>query len=270
MWISKIKKYLQELDRTPVLNAVFLLSMSCIALVFVFAVVNGAKQILGAGSVSEVLTMVSSLATALTLAFLVYQHRDNSSKKYQMTIVEEAKLVIDKMIEQIVIINKWNNGDASILATFLNRMSNHAGDLEILFNKIDDVALKKVLLIRWQDMYFNHYEGAVSSIDAIKMIKNNLDMSDPRCARDINRIEMNTSIKLRSDAKNYNFYKSFIDSVKSEGYFDIANEVGAQFGFEFYFLNEKNLEKYLDGLANIIRTKHKYPSLYAIVEASGK
>ncbi|MDX7920416.1 hypothetical protein SJS82_00435 [Aeromonas media] len=268
MWMSKIKKYLQELDRTPVLNAVFMISMICIVLVYAFAVINGVKEIVGYDNIDKVISVISSLATALTLVFLVYQHKVNDSKNYQITMVNEAKLVIDKMIEQINVLHAWNNGDISKLTVFLNRLSNHAMDLETLFNNVDDVALKKILLIRWQDMYFNHYENAVSSIDAIEMIKNNLDMSNPICVRDINRIEMNTSVKLRSDAKSYDYYKSFIDGVEEEGYFDFSKEIGFQIGFYFYFFDKKNIEKYLDGIVNVIDPKHKYPSLYAIVEAS--
>ncbi|MDQ1884897.1 hypothetical protein RA180_12935 [Aeromonas salmonicida] len=268
MWMSKIKKYLKELDLTPVLNAMFIFSMICIALVYTFAVINGIKEVVGYKNIDKAVSVISSLATALTLAFLVYQHKVSNSKIYQVTMVEEAKLVVDKMVEQIDILNTWNNGDISKLATFLSRMSNHALNLETLFNKIDDVALKYIILIRWQDMYFNHYESAVGRIDAIEMIKNNLDMSDPICARDINRIEMNTSIKLRSDAKNYNYYKTFIDSVKEEGYFSFSKEIGFQIGFDIYFFDNKNIEKYLDGFMNVIDPKHKYPSLYAIVEAS--
>ncbi len=54
MWMSKVKKYLISIDTGFALKATFVFSMCCICLVFSFAVINGAMEILGLNSKSDV------------------------------------------------------------------------------------------------------------------------------------------------------------------------------------------------------------------------
>lgn len=269
MWMSKINKYLQELDRTPVLNTVFFFSMLCIALVFIFAVINGVKQILGLESAEKIISSISSIATALTLAFLVYQHKDNSSKTYQIKIVEEAKLVVDKITEEIKIIKSWDCKNVSILASCLARMSNHAQDFESFFDKVKDDTLREVLLVRWQDMYFNHYVSTMMDITVESIIMKNIRSNELERIGKANDIFDYAREKYKSGVLSY--YESVLYSIisaKNSGVFDIPSAIGKQINFKYYFLQEKLLDKYLQGRDERLDVKRKYASLCAIVDAS--
>ena len=269
MWMSKIKKYLQELDRTPVLNVVFIFSMLCIALVFIFAVISGVKQILGLESAEKIISAISSLATALTLAFLVYQHKDNASKTYQIKIVEEAKLVVDKITEEIEIVKSWDCKDVSILAGCLARMSNHAQDFESFFDKVKDDTLREVLLVRWQDMYFNHYVSTMMCITVELIVMKNMrpnELEKIGKAKDIFN-----DARERYESGILSHYEAVLYSIiraKNSGVFDIPSKIGKQIHFKYYFLQEKLLNKYLQGRDERLDVKRKYSSLCAIVDAS--
>lgn len=269
MWMSKINKYLQELDRTPVLNTVFFFSMLCIALVFIFAVINGVKQILGLESAEKIISSISSIATALTLLFLVYQHKDNASKTYQMKIVEEAKLVVDKMIEQIGIIRSWDRMDASILGACLARMSNHAQDFESFFDRVKDDALMEVLLVRWQDMYFNHYISVMTGITVESIVYKNVrpnELEKLGKASDVFNIA-----KEKYESGVLSYYQAVLGSIvgiKDSGVLDIPSKIGKQINFKFYFLEERQLNRFLQGRDVNLDVKKKYSTLCAIVDAS--
>lgn len=269
MWMTKIKKYLQELDRTPLLNAVFMFSMLCIALVFIFAVINGVEQILGLESAEKIISAISSLATALTLAFLVYQHKDNASKTYQIKIVEEAKLVVDKLIEQIEIIKSWDRKDVSILGGCLARMSNHAQDFDSFFDEVKDFALREVLLVRWQDMYFNHYISVMMGITVSSIVSKNIkpiELERIGKAEDLFKVA-----KEKYESGIVSYYQATLYAIveaKDSGVIDIPSKIGKQINFKHYFLEEKQLNKFLQGRDKSLDVKEKYSVLCAIVDAS--
>ncbi|MEI4983851.1 hypothetical protein U1438_15460 [Aeromonas caviae] len=267
MWMSKIKKYLKEIDRTPVLNAMFLILVMCIVLIFFFAVVNGVKQILGLESTEQITSVVSGLATAFTLAFLVYQHQDNTSKNYQMTIVEEAKLVVDKMIEQIEILYKWNGEGLLEINSVMTELSNHAIDFDAFYDEVNDSALKKILLLRWQDMYLHHFLGVLDGIDICTILKRNLTEGDFNVELKIAGIKEEAE-KL-SQGKKYEKYEyefHCINIAKKIGLYDITEHVKYQDNFKYYFLSRGQIKKYMEDA--IVNIKKEDPSLCAIVDAS--
>ncbi len=205
MWMSKIKKYLQELDRTPVLNAVFMLSMMCIVFVYIFSVIYGLKEIIGYENFDKAVNAISGLATALTLAFLVYQYKMNEVKNYQLTMVDEAKLVLEKIIKQLDKLHEWDGKNILVLDNLLNEMSNHAIDFDSFYEEVNDPALKKILQIRWQDMFLNHYIGISGSIDICTIIRESTINKD--YAFELNMINLKEGAEKASQGKVYEGYE---------------------------------------------------------------
>jgi len=269
MWMSKIKKYLQELDRTPLLNAVFIFSMLCIALVFIFAVIYGVEQILGLESAEKIISAISSLATALTLVFLVYQYKMNEVKNYQLTMVDEAKLVLEKIIKQLDKLHEWDGKNILVLDNLLNEMSNHAIDFDSFYEEVNDPALKKILQIRWQDMFLNHYIGISGSIDICTIIRENTINKDN--AFELNMINLKEGAEKASQGKVYEGYEHelyCLYKAKDNGLYDLISYVQSHSIFKQYFLDNTKIIKYLEGIILEHDPKKSDPTLYAIIEAS--
>ncbi|MGU5729009.1 hypothetical protein ACV1DR_08775 [Aeromonas jandaei] len=269
MWFSKVKKYLQELDRAPVLNTLFIISMTSIALIYFFAVINGLNEIIGYENLEKVVDVVSSLATALTLAFLVYQHKVNYSKNYQMTMVEEAKLVIEKIIEQTELLYRWDGKDIFMLNDILNELSNHAIDFNVFYDEINDPALNKIILIRWQDMFLNHYRGISNNIDICSIISEN--STGNRSDIELKIIDLKNEAEKHSQGEKYNKYvyeQYCISRAKDLGLYDILSEIECQNAFKYHYFDNKGIKRYLEGVDYNSNPRKSDPSLFAIVEAS--
>lgn len=267
--MSKIKKYLQELDRTPVLNAVFMLSMICIVLVYIFSAIYGLKEIIGYENFDKVVNAISGLATALTLAFVVYQHKDNDSKSYQLAMVEEAKLVVDKIIEQLEKLYEWDGKEISILDGTLIELANHAFDFDIFYNEVKDSALKKIILIRWQDMFLNHFQGLSKGIDICSIIRENT--ADKGNEFEFKIINLKEEAEKASQGKRnekYEYELYCLSKAKANGLYDILSQLECQDGFKYYFFNNKRIKKYLEGVNFESVPRETDPTLCAIIEAS--
>lgn len=264
MWMSNIKKYLQELDRTPVLNAVFMLSMFCIALVFIFAVINGVKQILGLDSAEKIIAVISGSATTLTLLFLVYQHYYNSSKNYQITISEEVKLIITKMEEQIELLHRSGVNNIQMLSGFLIEMTNHIIDVDSLYDEVNDPALNKILRIRWQDMYHNHYDGVMKNIDVCSIIRDNSYWND-YAESSLVLIKGNAIVASQGKInEEYEIALHCLSEAKKTGLCDLSDKIDSYMAFKKYFLEREYMNKYMGYDHSIYR--NEYPSLCALVE----
>ncbi|MFQ2506365.1 hypothetical protein ACK31R_00750 [Aeromonas caviae] len=269
MWMSKIKKYLKEIDRTSVLNAMFVFSMICIALVFIFAVINGVKQILGLESAEKIISAISSLATALTLAFLVYQYKMKEVKNYQLTMVDEAKLVLEKIIEQLDKLHEWDGKNILVLDNLLNEMSNHAIDFDSFYEEVHDPALKKILQIRWQDMFLNHYLGISGNIDVCSIIRESTINKDH--VFELNMINLKEGADEASQGKVYEGYEHelyCLNKAKDNGLYDVISYVQSHSIFKQYFFDNTKIIKYLEGIILENDPRKTDPTLYAIVEAS--
>lgn len=269
MWMSKIKKYFQELDRTPVLNAVFVFSMLCITLVFVFAVINGVKQILGLESTEKIISSISSIATALTLLFLVYQHKVNDSKNYQVAMVEESKLVIEKIIEQLEQVQNWDGSNLETLDGIMIEISNHAVDFNDFHDEVKDSALKKIMRVRWQDMYFNHYDPAFLSLNVFTIIRKNSLGGLSYINELISELKEESRGALH-ESQNLEYEKTLycVCRAKEKGLFDIPNEISSHRNFKKYFIEDDIIGKYLEDAGYSANPRERYPSLCAIVEVS--
>lgn len=269
MWMSKIKKYLQELDRTPVLNAVFMLSMICIVLVYIFSAIYGLKEIIGYENFDKAVNAISGLATALTLAFVVYQHKDNDSKNYQVVMVEEAKLVVEKIIEQMDLLYHWDGKDIFILSNTLNEISNHAIDFDSFYEEVNDSALKKIMQIRWQDMFLNHYRGISENIDVCSIIRNST--INKGYEFECNMINLKEGAEEASRGKVYERYEHelyCLYKAKENGLCDVISYVQSHSVFKQHFFDNTKIIKYLEGIILENDPKKSDPTLYAIVEAS--
>ncbi|MGY3856860.1 hypothetical protein [Aeromonas intestinalis] len=272
MWISKIKKYLNSIDRSFALKVTFVFSVFCICMVFFFAVINGAMQILDLNSIGEVVNTISSLATALTLGFLVYQHNTNASKDYQSIMVSEGKIAVDKMVEQTEIMKSWDFKDMDLLSGTLSRISNHAQDFEIFFDAVKDGALREILIIRWQDMYFNHYITAARTIKLHSIINEAVSSNDTNKTQKLILVRLVIEGAINKFRSNeFNIYESnrlIIDDLENEGVIDITGRIGKQTAFKLYFLSNRKLNKYLQGRHEGMDVKKDYADLCAIVDAS--
>lgn len=269
MWMSKIKKYLKEIDRTPVLNAVFVFSMLCITLVFVFAVINGVKQILGLESTEKIIGSISSIATALTLLFLVYQHKVSDSKNYQVAMVEESKLVIEKIIEQLEQFKNWDGYSLEKLDGIMIEISNHAVDFNDFHDEVKDSALKKIMRVRWQDMYFNHYDPAFFNLNAFTIIRKN-SLGGLSYINELISELKEESREGSHDNERLEYEKILycVSRAKEKGLYDIPNEISSHGNFKKYFIEEHIIGKYLEDSGYSTSPKERYPSLCAIVELS--
>ncbi|MFR9702192.1 hypothetical protein ACL00O_06795 [Aeromonas sanarellii] len=264
MWMSKVKEYLQELDTAPVLKAVFIFSLLCISLVFVFAVINGVKQMLGVESIDKIITVISSLATTLTLAFLVYQHQVNDSKHYQMTMVDEAKLVIEKMIEQIEELHSSDVNNIEKLDSFMIEIANHILDFNSFYDDVNHPTLRKILNIRWQDMYYNHYDGVMKNIDVLSIIRKERNWNS---LSEASLVLINDAAVESSQGKSHKDYEiafNVLSESKRLGICDLSKKIDSKAHFKKHFLNSEKLKKYL-GVENYT-PKSEYPSLCALVD----
>jgi len=266
MWISKIKKNLISIDTGFALKATFVFSMFCICLVFSFAVINGAMEILGLNSKSDAIALFSGLATALTLMFFVYQHNVNESKKYQLVMVEEAKLAVDKMILNAKKLYQWDGKKVSILNNILIELSNHAIDFETFYDKITDPALKKIVEIRWQDMFLNHYRGISEHIDVCEIFRRNTDVVDPEF--EIRLVFLNDAFDGDKQKEKYEFERYRISRAREFNLYDISCYLVNHEQFKHHFMNENQVIKYLDEVGYEDNQRETYPTLSAIVDAS--
>ncbi|EIM1710728.1 TPA: hypothetical protein RQM97_001570 [Aeromonas dhakensis] len=266
MWMSKVKKYLISIDTGFALKATFVFSMCCICLVFSFAVINGAMEILGLNSKSDAIALFSGLATALTLMFFVYQHNVNESKKYQLVMVEEAKLAVDKMILNAKKLYEWDGKKVSILNNILIELSNHAIDFETFYDKINDPALKKIVEIRWQDMFLNHYRGISEHIDVSEIFRRNTDAVDSEF--EIRLVFLNDEFDGDKQNEKYEFERYRISRASEFNLYDISRYLVNQEQFKHHFMNENQVIKYLEEVGYEDNQRETYPTLCAIVDTS--
>lgn len=269
MWMSKIKKYLQELDRTSVLNIMLIISITSIIFIYAFALINGLKEIIGYDNIEKIVDIVSSLATAFTLAFLVYQHKKDDSKNYQMIMVEEAKLVVEKMIEQLEEIRNLKSDDIKSIGSYMIELSNHAIDFDDFQNSVKDPGLKKILCVRWQDMYFNHYDEAFVYLDIFSIINSNSIGGASEINSLIYQVKEEVDKTLKGgEYQEYEFFLSLVRNAKEKGLYDIAADLMSQESFKNHFLDNEKIGKYMEGVSSYSNPKERYPSLCAIVDAS--
>jgi hypothetical protein len=266
MWISKIKKYLQELDRIPILNTVFIISITCIASIYIFAMLYGFNKIIGYEHIGNIVGIFSSIATTLTLVFVVYQHKANESKAYQMVMVEEAKLAVDKMIEGVKKLYEWDGKDVPTLNNTLIELSNHAIDFETFYDELNESALKKIVEIRWQDMFLNHYQGMSNDVDVCEIFRRNTEVIDT--AFEVKLVFLNEEFDSDEQGGKYEAERYYISRAKEFDLYDISNYISCQDQFKRHFMNGRQVRKYLEGVSYKNNQRKIYPTLCAIVDSS--
>lgn len=237
-----------------------------LVLTYLFALISAISEIIGFKRLESTVVIVAHTATTFTFIFAVYQFRINSLKEIQAQMLDEAKLVLDRMLIQIEELKVGENASIDSLNSFMSKMSNLGHDFKLFFSDVSHDAYKRVLIIRWQDMYFNHFRPALTSIKIDTLIKNQLHKDGNFASYDeYCLIEAQHQDRNNSSMGEYLFAKRLLNnsSLDTEEFLKAFDDFTQ---FRHYFLEQKELSVLMSGLLSNIDIRFISPVLAVISE----
>lgn len=265
--INHIKTKIIKITPSLAFKIMLWLTVIFIGYIYFLAFMHGAYEIVGEKNFKQLTLTISQLAATCSFAFVVYQYKINESKNYDTTLAEEAKKIIERMIEQITSLKIGEESEIENLNQFIIRMSNYAEDFDSFYSEMKNSALKRILRIYWQDMYFNHFMIKAKKMTMFDLIKNEVNLSDPTLTDVVKYIRMEAfekSKETHEEYEKYNYNLKVLSGFKNYIAIDISSKIHDLFLFKSYFLMEGKIDSYLAGTMNRIDGKIICPMLSAI------
>ncbi|MGS3179064.1 hypothetical protein ACB265_06400 [Aeromonas dhakensis] len=271
--LNKIINYMKintnKITASLVFKIALWLTVFFIGYIYFLAFIHGANEIVGKDDFKQITLTISQLAATCSFAFVVYQYKINESKNFDTTLTEEAKKIIERMIEQITLLKVGKDSEIENFNQFISRMSNYGQDFDSFYHEIRSSALKRILRTYWQDMYFNHLMIKTQKMKALDLIRSVVNTSDPTLIDTVNYIRMEAyekSMGTHDIYQKYTYDLSILSGFKNHVLMDFSSKINDASSFRDYFLVENKINPYLVGSMNIIDEKIIFPMLSAIVD----
>lgn len=253
------------MNKNKFVNVLMYAGCGFLIFTYILASISVISTIIGFKRLESTVVIVAHTATTFTFIFAVYQFRINSLKEKQAQMLDEAKLVLERMLFQIEALKTAEEATIENLNSFISKMSNLGHDFELFFSDVTHEAYKRVLVIRWQDMYFNHFRPALSSIKVDTLIKNQRKLKgDFAGYDDYCLIEARHQDRENNPMGEYFFTKRFLNDTSFNGQ-EFCQAIDNLTQFKYYFLDQNKLSVLMAGLFSKIDIRFISPVL-AVVE----
>lgn len=215
----------------------------------------------------DTINALAQIATAAAFFLAIHQYRKNKESDRQKALIDECKTLVTKMKADAEKLTNNEYPTLSAATTFMEQMSNHAGNFNGIFQALNEDIHKAIVRMHWQDMYFIELTNATEYINRnfSLMAFGVRDNTYYEAIVDLNSAPA-TSIPPPLLYDYYqNQYLASLSNIKKQ--IDISRDHALTiFLFEQYFFDNDALKDHLYGCINKVDIRVRSPLIAVINE----
>ncbi|EMI7260108.1 hypothetical protein V6932_003852 [Vibrio alginolyticus] len=216
---------------------------------------------------TDVISSVGQVATALTFFLAFWQYRKNSKDKRQSELASEAKAQITKMIEVLDGVGIKENTEFTNLNKSMILLANLGSNFDKLFFEMDEDIQKAMVRMHWQNMYFNHMAHVFTEIDIVPILEAEASLKSVDFTYEIVQAKEVAKREMVEAYQDYVFVRELLDSQTIRNKYSLKNKFSSLDKFTHHYMNHHHLKDHMFGLLSVIDIKARAPIL-AVAEPS--